>query len=73
MKQRDILAFTLGAIIGTVGALLLAPDSGKSTMNQLVNKIKKQKPGNEISNRNLYNLSEISDDINVLERLKAEG
>jgi gas vesicle protein len=73
MKQRDILAFTFGAIIGTVGALLLAPDSGKNTMNQLVSKIKKQKPGNEISNRNLYNLSELSEDVQVLERLKAEG
>jgi gas vesicle protein len=73
MKQRDILAFTLGAIVGTVGAILLAPSSGKNTIDQLVSKIKKEKASNEISNRNLYNLSEISENTDVLERLKAEG
>ena len=73
MKQRDILVFTFGAILGTVGAILLAPSSGRNTIDQLVSRIKKQKPGNELSNRNLYNISELSEDVKELERLKAEG
>jgi hypothetical protein len=51
----------------------LAPSSGKNTIDQLISKLKKQQPGNELSNRNLYSLSEISDDVKELERLKAEG
>ena len=73
MKQRDILVFTFGAILGTVGAILLAPSSGRNTIDLLTSRIKKQKPGNELSNRNLYNISELSEDVKELERLKAEG
>ncbi|HYG39409.1 MAG TPA: YtxH domain-containing protein [Cytophagales bacterium] len=71
MRQQDILAFTLGAIAGAAVGLLLAPQSGKSTIDRLVNRIKKQPVTNELSNRNLYALSDISQDAAELAKLKS--
>ena len=73
MKQKNILVFTLGAILGTVGAILLSPTSGKDMIAQLTNRVKKQQPDTDMSNLNLYNISELSEDVEVLEKLKAEG
>lgn len=70
MRQKDILAFTLGAIIGGIAGILLAPSSGKSMLDTLVSRIKKQPATNELSNRNLYSISEIAEGVEELEKLK---